>query len=131
MENPVKKLTLSVCLFFLLSQSSSVLSSTSSPSDDGWSYNQSLATKWDHKVLSDLQKRIEQKEFKKITSVLVAHKGRLVYEQYFNNGHKDYLNDLRSATKSITSNVPVSVPSDLHSSPLLNSSAPTNKATPL
>ena len=73
MENPVKKLTLSVCLFFLLSQSSSVLSSTSSPSDDGWSYNQALTTKWDHKALSDLQKRIEQKEFKKITSVLVAH----------------------------------------------------------
>ncbi|TQV85543.1 serine hydrolase domain-containing protein [Aliikangiella coralliicola] len=49
-----------------------------------------------------MEEKINKKEFKKITSVLVQHKGQLVYEKYFNSGGADTLNDIRSAGKSLT-----------------------------
>ena len=42
-------------------------------------------------------------EFPKTTSVLVVYHGRLIYESYFGEGGRDFLNNTRSATKSITS----------------------------
>lgn len=53
--------------------------------------------------LNALTEQIKQEEFKQMTSVLVNHKGQLVYEQYFNQGGQDVKNDMRSASKSITS----------------------------
>ncbi|MCO7224710.1 serine hydrolase [Pleionea sp. CnH1-48] len=53
--------------------------------------------------LQQLTNKVKQGDFKQITSILVNHQGSLVYEQYFNKGHIDYMNDLRSATKSINS----------------------------
>ena len=58
---------------------------------------------WDSDKLAQISEKVNSNEFQKLTSVLIAHKGKLVHEQYFNNGHVDYMNDLRSATKSITS----------------------------
>ena len=49
-----------------------------------------------------LQDAIDAETFKQITSVLVAENATLVSEQYFGNGARDYLNDARSTTKSLT-----------------------------
>ncbi|MCW9016208.1 MAG: serine hydrolase, partial [Kangiellaceae bacterium] len=53
-------------------------------------------------LLKQIENKIEKNEFKQITSVLVQHKGQLVYENYFNNGSPEYLNNIRSASKSLT-----------------------------
>ncbi|MRX27264.1 serine hydrolase [Kangiella sp. HZ709] len=50
----------------------------------------------------EMENKIVNKDYKKITSVLVNKKGSLVYEKYFNEGSKSHLNDVRSASKSIT-----------------------------
>ena len=49
-----------------------------------------------------LHAAIENQTFKEITSVLVSQNGTLIYEQYWGDGAIDYLNDTRSATKSLT-----------------------------
>lgn len=49
-----------------------------------------------------LESKITNDDYKKITSVLVNHKGNRVYENYFNDGSSDHKNDIRSASKSIT-----------------------------
>jgi len=49
-----------------------------------------------------MEKAVAGGEFKKITSVLVARHGKLVYEKYF-DGDANSLRNTRSATKSITS----------------------------
>ncbi len=41
--------------------------------------------------------------FQRITSVLAAQRGRLVYERYFGDGAPERENDIRSAGKSVTS----------------------------
>ena len=53
------------------------------------------------KPLHDMETAIRAGEFKKIGSVLVARRGKLVYEGYF-DGDAGTLRDTRSATKSIT-----------------------------
>ena len=50
----------------------------------------------------ELEKKVAAEEFKQITSVLVQKDGNLLYERYFNNGSSELLNDVRSASKSIT-----------------------------
>ncbi len=49
-----------------------------------------------------LEAAVKTGDYKKVTSVLVARHGKLVYETYF-DGNADTLRDTRSATKSITS----------------------------
>ena len=49
-----------------------------------------------------MEQAVASGEFKKITSVLVARHGKLVYEKYF-DGDANSLRNTRSATKSITS----------------------------
>jgi CubicO group peptidase (beta-lactamase class C family) len=53
------------------------------------------------KPLADMEAAIRSGEFKKIGSVLIARRGKLVYESYF-DGDASTLRDTRSATKSIT-----------------------------
>lgn len=53
--------------------------------------------------LTDLTDKINKQEFKQMTSVLVSQNSKLVYEKYFNEGAVDFKNDMRSASKSITS----------------------------
>ncbi len=57
----------------------------------------------DNLQLNHLTDQINQNEFKQMTSVVVNHKGQIVYEQYFNGNNKQSKHDMRSASKSITS----------------------------
>ncbi len=41
-------------------------------------------------------------KFKEISSVVIAHKGEVVFEEYYNNATKNTLHNTRSATKTIT-----------------------------
>lgn len=54
-------------------------------------------------LLGQLTEKINQQEFKKMTSVLVSKNKQLIYEQYFNEGSAEHKNDMRSASKSLTS----------------------------
>ena len=57
----------------------------------------------DQLKLTDLTEKINKQEFKQMTSVLVSRNNNLVYEKYFNKGGADIKNDMRSASKSMTS----------------------------
>jgi CubicO group peptidase (beta-lactamase class C family) len=52
--------------------------------------------------LDAMQKAVAGGDFKKITSVLVARHGKLVYEHYFTGSSVDEFQNTRSATKTIT-----------------------------
>lgn len=58
---------------------------------------------WDSGRFTALENAVETGELKQITSVLAARDGKLVYERYFNDSSRAQLNDVRSASKSITS----------------------------
>ncbi len=66
---------------------------------------QSMASdQWDQKVLEDLTIRVQAgEEFKQITSIVVHQNDDYIYEEYFNDGSAEKLNDVRSASKTITS----------------------------
>lgn len=53
--------------------------------------------------LQALRRSIAAGRFPRTTSVLVVKDGRLVVEEYFEGGGRDFLNDTRSAMKSVTS----------------------------
>ena len=69
---------------------------------DGWSVADPTETGWQSQPLRDLEAAIAGDAAPDTTSVLIAHDGALVYEQYFNDGARDRLNDTRSLTKSVT-----------------------------
>lgn len=55
------------------------------------------------KNLDKLTQQIESNEFKQITSVLVSQNQQILYQKYFNDTDASTQNDMRSASKSITS----------------------------
>jgi CubicO group peptidase (beta-lactamase class C family) len=57
----------------------------------------------DATTLARLTGAVEAGEFPKTTSVLVVYRGRLIYERYFGEVGREFLNNTRSATKSIAS----------------------------
>ncbi|HVI54067.1 MAG TPA: serine hydrolase [Luteibacter sp.] len=71
-------------------------------SADGWPVADAGKLGWDTATLASLDGKMVDGSFKQITSVLVVDHGRLVYEHYFNDGSADLLNDIRSASKSLT-----------------------------
>lgn len=52
--------------------------------------------------LTDMESKISAEEYKGISSVLVQQESQLRYEKYFNQSNANQLNDIRSASKSIT-----------------------------
>lgn len=101
-KDQIRKFNL-VTILSLLSYASPLFCVESKRDSSDWPTSSAESMGWNSAKLNQVTEKINRDEFKKITSVLVAHKGKLVHEQYFNNGHIDYMNDLRSATKSITS----------------------------
>ncbi len=97
-----KRFDLVVFVLFILSINLPV-TGESNPSTSDWQTSSATRLGWDTERLKQVSNKVNNKEFAKITSVLIAHKGKLIHEKYYNNGHVDYMNDLRSATKSITS----------------------------
>jgi CubicO group peptidase (beta-lactamase class C family) len=69
--------------------------------EDGWVVGSSDSVGLSGGPLGAMEKAIRAGKFKKISSVLVARHGKLVYESYF-DGDASTLRDTRSATKSIT-----------------------------
>ena len=70
--------------------------------NDGWILAEAGPSGLDSAALSRMEQAVAGGEFKKITSVLVARHGKLVYEKYF-DGDANSSRNTRSATKSITS----------------------------
>jgi CubicO group peptidase (beta-lactamase class C family) len=68
---------------------------------DGWPTGDVSSAGLDRVALSRMEQGIASSEFKKMTSILVARHGKLVYEAYFEGSAED-LRNTRSATKTIT-----------------------------
>jgi len=69
---------------------------------DGWTTASVEAAKLSVARLQAMESAIRSGEFKKITSVLIARNGKLVYENYFDNSDAAALRNTRSATKTVT-----------------------------
>lgn len=98
-------------LLFILALSASLMSAAFAQSDgtpseperkqDGWVTASPESAGLSPARLQAMDKAVRAGEFKKITSVLVARNGKLVYEDYF-DGTATTLRNTRSATKTIT-----------------------------
>jgi len=72
------------------------------PRPDGWATASGESVGIAEAPLSKMEEAVRAGEFKKIGSVLIARRGKLVYEKYFDGTGADALRDTRSATKTIT-----------------------------
>ena len=97
----MRRLFLTLCLSLTLPVAAAPYE-TPKAAPDGWPVADAGKLGWNTATLSSLEGKIADGTYKKITSVLVADHGRLVYEHYFNDGSPDLLNDVRSASKSLT-----------------------------
>lgn len=70
---------------------------------DGWTTASVGSVKLSAARLQAMESAIRAEQFKKITSVLIARRGKLVYEAYFDGSDATALRNTRSATKTVTS----------------------------
>ncbi|HJU38247.1 MAG TPA: serine hydrolase [Tahibacter sp.] len=70
--------------------------------DDGWPVADARALGWDVSRFDAIDAKVADKSYPDITSVVVVRDGKLVHEAYYGSGGVDVLNDMRSATKSVT-----------------------------
>jgi CubicO group peptidase (beta-lactamase class C family) len=70
--------------------------------DDGLAVASPEETGLDAEVLRAMDRAIESDAFDRITSVLVAHDGRLAHESYFAGADRETLHNVRSASKTVT-----------------------------
>ena len=70
---------------------------------DGLAVSSASAAHLDTGLLATLGERVRDNTLQRITSVLVMVDGKLAYEAYFNGADRDTQNDVRSASKSVTS----------------------------
>ena len=66
---------------------------------DGWNVSNSCIQNSSLKKMDSL---VASHHFKEITSIVIAHKGDLVFEKYYNGAKDSTLHNTRSATKTIT-----------------------------
>jgi len=71
--------------------------------NDGWQIESLKSVRLSADSLLKMDADISSGVFKKISSVLIARNGKLVFEKYFNGAQETDLRDTRSATKTITS----------------------------
>lgn len=69
------------------------------PTNDGWKTENQLLGNESIKKMDSL---ISSNEFKEISSVVIAHRGKIIFENYYNDNNKDTKHNTRSATKTIT-----------------------------
>ena len=67
--------------------------------NDGWAVKSEFK---DNPKIEKMDSLISNNEFKSISSVVIAHKGKIVFENYYNDNNSDTKHNTRSATKSIT-----------------------------
>lgn len=67
--------------------------------NDGWKTDNKLE---DNPIIEKMDSLISNNEFKSITSVAIAYKGKIVFENYYNDSNADTKHNTRSATKTIT-----------------------------
>lgn len=67
--------------------------------DDGWKTENLLKN---NPTIKKMDSLIKANEFKKISSVVIAYKGKVVFENYYNENNSDIKHNTRSATKTIT-----------------------------
>ena len=60
---------------------------------------------FDKSLIEELNRKIETKIFKDITSIVVIKDGKLLIEEYFNGAKRDSIHDTRSVGKSFTSTI--------------------------
>jgi CubicO group peptidase (beta-lactamase class C family) len=70
---------------------------------DGLAVSSAAAAHLKTDLLTTLGERVRDNSFQRITSVLVMVDGKLAYEAYFNGADRDTQNDVRSASKTVTS----------------------------
>jgi CubicO group peptidase (beta-lactamase class C family) len=69
---------------------------------DGWTTASAGSVNLSEERLQALESAVRSGQFKRITSVLVARHGKLVYESYFDEAGMSELRNTRSATKTVT-----------------------------
>jgi CubicO group peptidase (beta-lactamase class C family) len=89
-------------LLFSLAFTANVGAVSPPPGDDGWQTADPTAAGLASKAMAPVEGKIADGTYRGITSIVVARQGKLVYEHYFNGGERDALNDVRSASKSVT-----------------------------
>lgn len=70
--------------------------------DDGWREAPAAQQGLSVEALDRMTAALEAGEYKSVTSVVIERHGRIVYEQYFDDGGRDALRNTRSVTKTIT-----------------------------
>src|SRR6516164_5993170 len=100
----VTLITVLMSLAMLASASAQSQNATekTAPSTQEWVRSDAATAGLDPAALAKMEQVVSSGELKKITSVVIARGGKIVYEKYF-EGDADSLRDTRSATKSITS----------------------------
>ncbi|MEZ5463485.1 serine hydrolase domain-containing protein [Dokdonella sp.] len=88
----------------LLFATSTALADNGTPAalDDGWKVADAGKLGWNTGLFESAGKKIADGTWKGTTSLLVAHKGQLIHESYYNEGSLEHLNDTRSLTKTVT-----------------------------
>ena len=69
---------------------------------DGWTATTLESAGVSSSIFQEMENKISGGEFRKITSILLARNGKIVYEKYF-EGSESSLRNTRSATKTIAS----------------------------
>ena len=100
--DPVCQHDLFFALFSATTSALDVWGQAPPSANDGWIVADASSAGLDADALTRMEKAVAGGDLKKITSVLVARHGKLVYEKHF-EGDANSLRNTRSATKSITS----------------------------
>lgn len=87
----------------LLLISSAALAYDPPPVNIDWPVADGSKLGWQVDHFDRLEAAVAEQTYKRITSVLVLQNGSLAYERYFGDGEVSRLNDMRSATKTVTS----------------------------